>query len=165
MEKLITWFQDLEQREQRLVLIGAAVVLLTLFYLLLIEPTANRLNKAKDTYASAQELNVFMKQTQQKVASQKKNKQPMNIELIPKNKLLAFLDNSMRKYKIARQLSSISPGKEQGANLRFDSVNYSHLMQWLSDIHFKNGINLTSITVTPTLQSNSGIVKATMVLE
>lgn len=161
MKKLFDWFESLEQRERLLVSIGAVFVFLTLFYLLLLEPTANRLKNARTKHVAAQELLAFMEQT--KNTADKFKKQPQSKkQIIAAENLLSYLDSSMKRYGINKQLNSISPGKDSGANLRFDNVEYNKLMQWLGNLYLQNGINVDSISISPT--KNPGIVKATMLV-
>ncbi len=161
MKQVFDWFESLEQRERLLVSIGVIFVLLTLFYLLLLEPTANRLKNAKNKHVAAQELLSFMQQTKTTVDTLKKQPRATKQMIAPEN-LLSYLDSSMKRYGINTQLNSISPGKDSGANLRFDNVEYNKLMQWLGNLYFQNGINVESINIAPT--KNPGMVKATMLV-
>ena len=162
MNKITDWFESLEQRERLLVTIGAVFVLLTLFYLLLLEPTAHRLKQAKSKYLSAQQQLAFMQETHSTAERLKKQPQLGAKQIIAPENLLSYLDSSMKRYRINTQLNSISPAKDNGANLRFDNVEYNKLMQWLGNLYFQNGINVESINIAPT--KNPGMVKATMLL-
>lgn len=163
MKKLLAWFEALQHREKIMVSIAAIFVLLTLFYLLLFEPTQKRLAGARTAYFAADELHSFMQLTRQKVTQLKTQPQNTSIQIIKDENLLAYLDSSMQRYGIGTQLNSITPGREQGANLRFDKVAYDALMNWLSHLYFKNGINVVGLSVSST--ADDGFVKASLALE
>ncbi len=161
--KFLLWFDDLARREKIFLSIGVLVVLLTVFYLILIEPTQERLEKARNNLTSTQSLHAFMLETRGKVEKMKASSKQGQVEKIPTNRLLAYLDNSMKKSGIGDQVNTISPGKNDGVNLRFDTVNFDNLMQWLINLHFEKGINVISFTLNPT--ATDGFVKASLLLE
>ena len=156
------WFNGLEKREKLYLIIGSVVCVLTLYYLLVLEPLVKSKHQAISKHANTVELLQYMKSSEQEV---KRLRQQLATQIpkVAKEKLLGVVDQGLRTAGIDKDLKSISPEPDEGVRLRFDEVDFNKLITWLGNASNQHGIQVDQITVTDTAEP--GVVKAGLLIK
>lgn len=147
------WWQSLQQREQRLVLICAVVISLFLFYWVVWQPVhqSKALNERALQQAEQQLvwLHSVLPQLQQSGVSIERTS----------GSLSQILTSSARQHGI--RVSRMQPQNEQ-MQLVLDDVPFEKLIQWLHDLHYQHGLRLVNLDVS--LSNQPGIVQVRRIL-
>lgn len=147
------WWQSLQQREQRLVLICAVVISLFLFYWVVWQPVhqSKALNERALQQAEQQLvwLHSVLPQLQQSGVSIERTS----------GSLSQILTSSARQHGI--RVSRMQPQNEQ-MQLVLDDVPFEQLIRWLHDLHYQHGLRLVNLDVS--LSNQPGIVQVRRIL-
>lgn len=144
-------WQELQPREQQLVLVMSAVIGLFLFVTLVWQPLHNGVENAQKKLTRQQELLVWI-QEQTNIYKQNAGNGATNSS--SKGSLSSIVNRSASRYQI--KIARIQP---QGDNLQvwIDTVSFDSLMDWLANLSAKEGISVIGIDLTNDEQS--GVVK------
>jgi general secretion pathway protein M len=154
-QRLLIWWSQLAQREQRLLLICAPVLVLGLFYWIIWQP----LHQAR------QQNNQALQLVQQQLAELRQAKpillQAGNDQQRTGGSLAQIVSNSARAFNI--RVSRMQPQGEQ-LQLVLEDIAYEQLLPWLHQLHYQNGVRLVQIDLAAT--DKSGMVRVRrMVIE
>jgi len=146
MSGLKDYWYKLPARDQRVLGIGAFVVLSILLYSLLWAPMQDQLKRQRPLLIKQSEDLVWMQAQADKIRQLKQSKSTSNsANDVP---LLTAIDQTARKLKLRGKIKQIQPGKEAGtAKIWFDKVVFEDWLQWL-DIISAQGIDVTRVSIT-----------------
>ena len=142
MEKLMSWWESYEPREQIVLAVVGGAFALFLFFMILISPVMDWHSSEEKGLAREQQLLTDVKQlaAQIKAKGQSNNQQ--------QNKSLSVLiDTSLRENELV--MRGFQPGANRDARLRLENAAYPALMQWLHDLEYRHNIKILDLSLTP----------------
>lgn len=143
MNQILNFLNKYNRREQMLILGCGIAVVLYLVWLLLLTP----IQKKRDQLHQA---NVSSTQTLGRVqilAAQIEQLRAQGSANSGEN-INGLIDSSLRENGL--QMSNLQPGSNGEVRVRLDRAAYEPLMQWLYEMEYKQGINVTDLSLTAT---------------
>jgi general secretion pathway protein M len=143
MDRVISWWESLESREQIIVAIGGIFLTIALFFFLVISPVMSWHNSVERKLTQSIETAAEVK----KLAAQVKARKQSNTGNKPNQGLSVLIDSSLRENKLV--MRGFQPGANNDARLRLENAAYSSLAQWLYDLEYRHGISILDLSLTP----------------
>lgn len=141
MSGLKHYWQGLETRERRILLLGGSIAFIVLFYSLLWEPWHEHINALrKETPAKFMDL-VWLTYQKDHLRGLNKNRQQANIT--KPASMLTFLEQSAKKYGLGASLN-ISPGRSNQTRVTLKKVSFDQALSWLQNLT-KAGFKLNAL--------------------
>lgn len=151
------WYGALAPRERRLVVVGAAVVVLTIIYLAVVEPLAERRAQLEQGVAAQRTLLAWMNEVEDQV-------RPVGAQLVGNgDSLFATIDRSARATALAGALQRVQPEGQQTVRVWLDNAQFDELVRWIGALEREHRIMVSVLTVERTQES--GLVNARLTLE
>ena len=152
------WFLQLRQREQWIVVIGSAVVLFYILFILLWRPLQNNNEQLVMRNAEAAKTLEWMRAS---AASLKTDAQQQNKgRSAGSSNLTQMLDSSVSKFNM--QFSRFQPKGSNKAQVWFDATEFASLVAWLDELD-KQKVFATSVSLNSTKQT--GKINASVALQ
>jgi general secretion pathway protein M len=155
------WWGNLAQREKRILLIGGLILGIFVIYQFIITPIHNGLKNMRTTVQQDQQLLAWMHTTSQKIAALQGGS--VSGKLVGTEALLTTIDQSVRSSPIASNLTSIQQNTNNTVDVKFSSISFDALTQWMTDIRQTYGIEAKQVLITRL--NNQGLVQASITLE
>ncbi|MFN7097783.1 MAG: type II secretion system protein GspM [Gammaproteobacteria bacterium] len=155
------WWENLAAREKKIVLIGGIFLGIFIFYQFIISPIHHGLQNTRITVQQDQELLQWMQATAQQITSLKGGS--VSGQLVGTEALLTTTDQSVRNSPITNNLSSIQQNSNNTIDVKFSSVSFDALAQWMITLRQQYGIQAKQVLITRI--NNQGIVQASITLE
>lgn len=135
------WWQQLNSREQRLVSIMAALVMIFILYSAIWQPLNESLANANKKLIRQQTLLTWVTDNTAQYKQAKRNTQTSN----SKGSLSGIVNKSANSYKL-----TITRMQPQGNNLQvwIDNVPFTKLLFWLEHLANKEGLQVQGIDLT-----------------
>jgi general secretion pathway protein M len=154
------WFDSLDDREQKIVLAAATVVVLAVLYLAIWVPLNNghkRMSAAVGTWQSSLEMLQPLKGRINSGGNSQISPQNLNQPLV------VVVDSTLRVRNLNTALKRSQP---TGNNIRveFENVAFDDLMVWLGDLSAQYALQVQSGSFSMTGAENQGRVNAQMTL-
>lgn len=159
MNAIRDWLMAREPRERVLVIAGAAVLFLSVFFLLVWEPIIDGRAQAEKRVAAKQALLLQIQQAgTQLMAARAGGGQPLT-----RGSLLTIVDRTMRDAGLANARKNLTPDGNNKVRLQFDDAPFNALVSWLSQLSNRHQIQVNNIIVDR--QSRAGAVDVRLILE
>jgi general secretion pathway protein M len=157
MNAITLWYRNLNDREQRLVLLGAiaAAVLLVLAVLL---PLDSNLSRANSRVTRKQADLAWMQTAAPALAAAG----PAIKAPATQGSLIVVVTSSARESDLGSTLTSTEPSGQGALRVRLDRAPFDNLVTWLSRLSQQNGIRVESATIDAA--GAPGLVNASVVL-
>ncbi|MGH1486803.1 MAG: type II secretion system protein GspM [Cellvibrionaceae bacterium] len=143
MDKLITWWEGYEPREQMIIAIVGTLFAVFLFFMLLIDPVMSWHDSERKKLAQSESLVLEVKELAARIKAKKQsggNKRS--------NKSLSVLiDSSLRENELV--MRGFQPGANKDARLRLENAAYPSLAQWLYDLEYRHNVTVIDLSLTP----------------
>lgn len=156
---MMQYWQNLQAREQRTLLIGGVVMLLLLIYTLILEPFTQEMARMEQSVAADRELLAWMEQSAQQVTALRGKGGGKSGR---GGSLLSLVDASAKKNGLGGALKQVKP-EASGVRLRFEQASFDDMVRWLGRLGSEQGVGVTSLTLERLPEA--GQVNATVVLE
>lgn len=143
MNQILTLLNKYNRREQMLILGCAVVLVIYLVWLLVLTPIQK---KRDQLYVAATSSTQTLGRVQilaaqiQELRSQGSANTNENIN--------GLIDSSLRANGL--QMTGLQPGSNGEVRVRLDRAGYEPLMQWLYEMEYKQGINVTDLSLAST---------------
>jgi type II secretory pathway component PulM len=148
----------LNEREQRLVKIGAlAAVLIIIFGVLL--PLDSSVSKARARVTKKQADLVWMRSVAPVLAANASMHQPGS----GGESLLVIVDRSVHEAGIDKAVAGTEPSGAGGIQVRFEKASFDAMIGWISRLSTQNGLSVDGATIDTT--GSPGIVNASIMLK
>jgi general secretion pathway protein M len=156
---MMQYWHNLQARDQRVLLLGAVVVLLLLIYSLVIEPFGQELERLEQAVEDNGQLLAWMESSATRVRALRGNGAAKRGS---GGSLLSLVDASAKQNGLGGALKQVKP-EGNGVRLRFEQAGFDDMVRWLGRLGAEQGVGVTTLTLErlPT----SGQVNATVVLE
>ncbi len=152
------WYENLAERERRLVLFGAVVAVI-LLVLAIVLPLNRHIAQARQRVAVKQDDLSFI----QSVAPQIAAAGPGPTATASNENFVVLVDSSARESGLGKSLSSSQPTGERTLRVRFERAPFDGLMAWLARISQNHGIRVETAEIESA--GEVGMVNAGLVLK
>jgi general secretion pathway protein M len=154
------WFESLEDRDQKIVMTAAIVVVLAVFYLAIWTPLSNghkRISASVELWQSSLEMLQPLKGQMNNSGNSGISQQNLNQPLV------VVVDSTLRIRHLNGALKRSQP---TGNNIRveFENVAFDDLMVWLGDLSAQYALHVQSGSFSMTGAEKQGRVNAQMTL-
>jgi general secretion pathway protein M len=150
------WYQNLSERDRRIVLIGGIVVIV-LVILGIVLPLNRSIAQARQRVTVKQGDLAFI----QGVAPQLAAAGPIGSAATGES-LIVLVDSSARESGLGKTLASSQPTGERGLRVRFERVPFDGLVAWLARLAQNHGVSVESAEIESA--GEAGLVNAGLVL-
>ena len=152
------WFENLSERDRRVVTIGGAVVAV-LALLAIILPLNTQISLARKRITTKQGDLAFI----QSVAPQVAAAGPGVAGAANAESLVVLIDSSARESGLGKSLSSSQPTGDKGLRIRLDKAPFDALVAWLARLSQQHGVRVESAEIESA--GEVGLVNAGLVLK
>ena len=157
IDDLLARYRALSVREQRLVLMAAAAVVLALLLTVFL-PLDRSVARARARVLHKQQDLAWM----QGVAPQLAAAAPAVAPPSSQRSLIAVIDSSARESGLGAALATSEPSGENGLRVTLNQASFDTLVAWLARLSQQNGIHVESATIDGTRAP--GVVNAGLLL-
>ena len=162
MESIKDWWQNLQTREQHLVLFAGAVVIIFMFYLFAWEPLANARDTKKAHVENSQELLAWMN-TKSAEVKQLKLVNPNALQSDNNRSLLAIVDSLANQLGLRNAIKQIEPNGPDNVTIWMDEINFDALITMLGQLEKRSNVVVSEASVNKLEQQ--GLVQARILLK
>lgn len=162
MDKLKTWYLQLQQREQRMLAAGAAALVLLLLYALVWSPLTTHQQTLRETVKEQQATALWMQQAARE-ATQLRAARPTAGKIAAGQSLLALVDQSAKNSQLGSAMKRVEPEGQTGVRVWFEQANFDDLVLWLEALQRDYGVHISTLVVER--QETPGQVNARVGLE
>jgi general secretion pathway protein M len=152
------WFENLAERERRMVLVGA-VVAVVLVLLAIVLPLNRSIAQARQRVVVKQQDLSFIESAAPQIAAAG----PGPAAVAGNENLVVLIDGSARESGLGKSLASTQPTGEKSLRVRFDRAPFDGLMAWLARISQNHGVSVESAEFE--FAGEAGMVNAGLVLK
>ncbi len=157
------WFDSLDSRERTFVSIGAAVVIIALFYALIWQPLDEGridLRKSVDNWErSLAELRPL------RGVAQNSGTGSAPASAGSQQTPVVIVDQTLRARGLDRSLKRSQPTTSSGIRVEFENVAFDDLILWLGDLSAQHAMHVQAGSFSASSQSGPGRINATLTIE
>ena len=140
------WWQNLQVREQRLLMAGGALLALLLVYALIWAPLVGGIGKLETSVAQQRETLAWMQKAAAEVKALRAASGRRSAGLGGRS-LLAVVDQTARAAGLGGALKRVQPQGDDSVRVQMESASFDAMMRWLRNLLTQNGVFVTTITV------------------
>ncbi|MDT8388602.1 MAG: type II secretion system protein GspM [Thiogranum sp.] len=155
------WFLGLDARERKLVAGGAAVLVLLLLYVLIIDPLVSGYSELKENVASQKQSLLWMQQASRQVQALRGTAGANGAAGLGGRSLMAVVDQSARTDGLGQAIKRIEPEGSKSVRVWLESVSFDQMVLWLGKLTQTYQIETSIITIEP---QGAGRVNARLTL-
>lgn len=137
------WLNSLEQGERRMVIAGAALLLVMLIYVMAWEPLVNKVDALRTSTAEQQSLLNWMKQAAQEV-KQLRGSSSQPSKPVSGQSLLSVVDSTAKAARLGKSLKRVQPDGEQKVRVWLEEANFDDVVRWLTTLETRQGVRVVS---------------------
>lgn len=152
------WFENLAERERRMVTIGGAGALL-LVILAVVLPLNRQIAQARQRLDVKQADLSFIQAAVPQLAAAG----PGGANIASSENLVVVVDGSARESGLGKSLSSSQPTGDKELRVRFDRVAFDGLVAWLSRLSQNHGVRVETAEIESA--GEPGLVNASLLLK
>ncbi|MFV2055376.1 MAG: type II secretion system protein GspM [Thiohalomonadales bacterium] len=155
------WYENLQQKEKRMLMFGGIALGLMLIYLLLWEPLAENYKSAKKNSEKYEKLVAWMEQHAAEVRVLRATMAPSAGR--GNQSILGVVDKTAKQIKLSKNLKQVRPDGNNKARVRLEDAPFDTVIRWLELLQQQQGITLVSSSIQK--QGTNGLVNARLVFE
>lgn len=156
-----SWWQDLQQREQQLILGGSLVLGIVILWAFLWLPYQKNKNNLQTQIQARGEQLIEITQIVAHTQAADKSPQSSNSALARGNRsLLRMTDESARAAGLAAALKRIEPDTDKRVQVWLENADFDKLIAWLEVIESKYSIRVESTSINKVSKKTTGAVNA-----
>lgn len=158
------WYNNLEQRERRILIAGAIALIIMLLYLLVWEPLVDKSLALEKSNKDNQALISWMEQSANEVRElQAKIKAGGPSSRSKGQSLLGIIDRTAKQAKLGNTVKRVQPDGKTKARVWLENVSFNEMIKWLENLQRREGIHIDTSVIEK--QDEAGLVNARLVLE
>lgn len=154
------YWQNLQERERRLVIAGAVVLALLLLYAAVWSPFQDHVRSTRERVAAQQETLAWMQQAAAEInrlRGRTPSARPTGASL------LTVTDQVARAQGLTEALQRVQPDGQKGVRVWLEGAAFDSVLRWLDTLVARHGVTVSSFTVEA--GAAPGQVNARIVLE
>lgn len=159
LQELLQRYNELAPRERRMVALAAAVVLVTILYLVIWEPLAQARQARAEALAQAREVAQQLEVAAASAAANRGGNTPVQGR---GQSLLTVVDQAARASTLGKPLSRLQPDGDTKVRAWIEDVPFDGLLRWLADLQTRYGISIENAEIEA---RGNGTVSARLSLE
>jgi general secretion pathway protein M len=142
---LTDWYARQSPRDQRILLIGIAVVAAILLLWLALMPQ-RALSRARQNVTTQQELLDYMRHVGPALAAAGPGEavQPISESLV------VFIDRTAREHGLSESLTGSPPAGNGGFRVTFENADFNLLLTWMHQLSNRYGVRVEAASVSAT---------------
>lgn len=148
--KIKEWFNNLELREKRAVMIGGVAFMIFIIYAGIWSPLVNSAQTARAHLVAQQKLLVFMQSADKQLQNSDNSIANMNHKPDTPVSLLTFLQEKVNKAGLASYLSQLKQANNDSITLEFQKISFDKFIEFMMAMLKEQSITVTQLSVTPT---------------
>ena len=153
------WYDNLDNRERRILFIGSAVLVVALLYLLAWEPLVKKIDSLEKSNAENQKLLGWMEQSSEEAKQlQAKLKASGSSGRSKGQSLLGAIDKTAKTGKLGKTVKRVQPDGKDKARVWLEGASFDSMISWL-----EQGIRIVTSVIEK--QDEPGLVNARLVLQ
>ncbi len=156
------WWNNMETREQRFVVMAAIVVFIFLAYLLIWSPLVEARNNKRQYVENQQQLLSWMT-TKSNEVKQIKLTNPNLLKKDSKRSLLAIVDSLSKQMGLRVAINRIEPDGPHNTTIWIEEMNFDALITMLGELDKRSNVKVKEANVTKL--EKPGVVKAKITLK
>lgn len=146
LQQIKQWFYSLPTKEQWMVSGTGALLLITLFYLIIWEPLHLGLDDEIQKRQSQQEILLWMQQAANEVKTLRKSGSSSTIR--NKNKPTTLvIEQALKNAGLQSSVKKIESSGNNGAKVTLDEASFNQILVWLNTLATHNGIQVVSANI------------------
>ncbi|NOY67768.1 MAG: type II secretion system protein M [Gammaproteobacteria bacterium] len=154
------WYYSKDQQEQRIILILAIIIGLSLFYLLIWSPISEAFQQKNNQVNTKRELLTWMQKTGQEISSLKPRTKQKKRNI---GSLLSTVDRTIKASGLSQTMKRLEPQRNDSVQIWFEKTSFDTLIKWLGKVNSEYTIMIQSINIDRLEQP--GIVNARLILK
>lgn len=139
------WFEQLEERERRLVALAGVLVIIAVLVLLIIRPISNQTSRGTEMVEDKRALLTELGQVAQRIGPQ--GGSPSSGNIANSNSLVVVVDQTTRSAGLATYLKRNQPDGANSIRLRFENAPFDTIVKWLADLQSNSNVTTTSANI------------------
>lgn len=155
------WYENLSQKDQKLMLVSLVLIVLTLFWMLIYKPVENSLSKKQSSITANTKILQWMKDEAGKLDGN--TQQSQAIPISPNVTFSSWIDRQLVAKSLQNHVSRAEPIDENTTIIWLQNAPFDTVMDWLQDIQKSHAISASQIDVIATDKS-LGLVSIRMTL-
>ncbi|HHZ88501.1 MAG TPA: type II secretion system protein M [Chromatiaceae bacterium] len=140
------WFLNLEKREQRIVSIGAPLLLVFLIYSFGWQPISESVELLKTQTQSQTQTLQWMRKAAVEV-KQLRGNTTQRARIPAGQSLLAVIDKTTQTAQLGKAVKRIQPKGKNGVQIRLEQAAFDNMIDWLNKLKTQQGISITTISI------------------
>ena len=146
MESIKDWWQNLQTREQQLVLFGSIAVSVLLFYSLAWSPLVNARDIKQQQVENNQELLAWMK-TKSAEVKQLGLSNPQALRSDSNRSLLAIVDSLANQLGLRSSIRQIEPNGQNNVTIWMDEIEFDALITMLGQLEKRSDVMVIEASI------------------
>jgi len=143
MDELRTWYQSLQQREQRVLQAGAAALALMLLYAAVLHPYLSDKQRLQQHISDQRDLIAWMRPAAAQIQALR-GQQPAGMPA--GQSLLAVVDKSAADAGFGAALKQVQTDNDGSIRVQLQGVGFDNLVRWLGGLQQRYGISVREMT-------------------
>lgn len=153
------YWDQLQPRERRVLLLGAIALVLLLLYALVWSPFQQTLSRLDSSIVEQRNTLGWMQQAAQEARSLRGTHAPVS----DGRSLLAVTDETARAHGLGTAVKRVQPDGQHTVRVWLEGARFDDILQWLATLTGKHGVKVTSFGAERS--TADGQVHARLVLE
>ena len=158
------WFDNLDPRERRILIIGAVTLLVVLLYLLAWEPLIKNTATLEKSNRENQELLLWMEQSAEEAKQLQAKLQASGPSGSTQGQsLLGTIDRTAKIGNLGKSVKRVQPDGQSKARVWLENASFNDTVKWLESLQRQQGIHIVTSVIEK--QEEPGLVNVRLVLE
>ncbi len=146
LQPLFDWYQSLPERDARLVLFTAALLLATGFYVGLWAPVHEHLQAQQEQYRSQRKIHDWMQNAAAEARALRAGGGGQTIRMADKPVNLV-LEQTLATSGLKKHVGKLESAAKDSARVKLENAGFDQLLVWLNTIATHNGIVVSSASI------------------
>ena len=143
------WYNKLEPRERKLLLIGAGVLFVAFIYFMLWKPIVKKVDRLQTSTTEQKALVEWMKSTAVEIKQLRATMQP-SAAIGQGQSLLGVIDRTASAQKLSPMVKRVKPEGETKARVWLEGAPFNEIIRWVEQLQKRQGITVVNAIVDKT---------------
>jgi general secretion pathway protein M len=140
------WFSNLQPREQIMVLSGAVVLVILMFYLIVWDPLNKSVDTLENTVTEQESLLKWM-QNAAAEAQRLRGTQTRPATRGSGQSLLSLIDSTAKSGQLGGALKRVKPDGDDKVHVWLENASFDDMVKWLESLQRTYAIEVLTITI------------------
>ena len=158
------WYENLEAREQIIVLVGAVIVMVALIYSLVWIPVDKRHTQVANSVTNWERSLVELRPLRSLAASSSVRDGAASV-CSSQQAPIIIVDQTLRSRGLEQYRRRSQPTTANGIRVEFENVAFDELVLWLGDLSQQHAMQVQAGSLSQASQAGTGRINASLTLE